>query len=246
MENDPLKRRSEVTSGQAIFNLNVSVLPFLNARSEFNRVWRILCSPSFRTAIGDWKHGEPLHAGHVIWGGPPNMLLTWFVQRAIISLEAYIPPAAFFAGAYYRRLTPALIRAKSDPFSVGCRSAAQTFYIGIPGLIDTSLQMNHSCGWLWKDMKRFYEEVRNPLFHGSELQAQGDNHIATLDAVVLAFDFLLETYKWVDWWMPLKLVDMLGGIPVGELPHRENLNLNRSLFHPARPREPSGSETPPE
>ncbi|MGI8959217.1 MAG: hypothetical protein ACR2IV_05565 [Bryobacteraceae bacterium] len=43
------------------------------------------------------------------------MLLTWFLQRAIIGIEAYIPTAAFMAAVHYGRMNPALIKAVKDP-----------------------------------------------------------------------------------------------------------------------------------
>jgi hypothetical protein len=207
-----------MTPAPQIFDLKVSQIPLLNARSEFRRNLNILRSPEFRGEIAQWNSGYPIHAQYIIWGGPPNMLLTWFLQRAIIGIEAYIPPAVFLAATHYGRLSEDVIKGMRDPFSLRCQSAANTFYNCLPGTVDPDFRMKRARGSVWKSVRRFYEEVRNPLFHGSQLYTEGHNHVETLDAVLNAFELFVEVYNWADWWLPPAFLNMFGTIPISEPP----------------------------
>lgn len=201
-----------------IFNLKVSAVPLLNGRMEFNRNRRILGAAEFRNQIFQWKFGDPIHADYIIWGGEPSGLLTWFLQRAIIGLEAYVPPAVFTAAIHYGRSSADVISAKKQRFSLRSGTGANTLYNRLPGLVDPDFRMIRARGSVWKNVNRFYEEVRNPLFHGSQLHTDGHKHGETLDAVLKAFDLFVDVYEWVDWWLPPNLLDMTGSIPISEPP----------------------------
>ncbi len=101
-----------------IFNLRVSPVPLLNVRMEFNRNRRILTAPELRAQISQWKFGDSIHGGYIIWGGEPSSLLTWFLQRTVIGLEAYIPPAVLTAAIHYRRLSSEVVKGTKDPSSL--------------------------------------------------------------------------------------------------------------------------------
>jgi hypothetical protein len=201
-----------MNSDPVIFGIRVSPVPILNARMEFGRYFSILCSGEFREQVLRWKFGTPLNAGHIIWGGLPSGLLTWFLQRAIISVEAYIPSAAFMAAIHYGRLTDQVRKSASDPFSLECHSTANTFYNCVPALVEPDFRMIRAKGSLWKEVRRFYDEVRNPIFHGSGLGTDGHKHGETLDSVIRAFELFVQIYNWVDWWFPP------GGVAVSEPP----------------------------
>ena len=204
-----------------IFDLRVSTVPMLNVRMELNRNRRILSDPEFRAQVVQWRFGNPIHAQYVVWGGEPSVLLTWFLQRSIIGLEAYIPSAVFMAAMHYGRLGPDVAKAIHDPFSLRGSSAANTFYNRLPGLVDVDFRMIRARASVWKKMCRFYDEVRNPLFHGSQLHTEGHGHGETLDSVLKAFDLFLDAYRWVDWWCPQKLLTMTGTVPISEPPRLE-------------------------
>jgi hypothetical protein len=201
-----------------IFNLRVSTIPLLNVRIEFNRNRRILAAADFRARISRWRFGDPIHAEYVIWGGEPSSLLTWFLQRAIIGAEAYVPSAVVTAAVHYGRLSADVVNATKGPFSVRSGGVANRLYNHLPGLVESDFRMKRARGSLWKNVRRFYEEVRNPLFHGSQLYTDGHQHGDTLDAVLRAFDLFVETYEWVDWWLPPRLLDVTGSIPISEPP----------------------------
>ena len=207
-----------MTNRTLIFDLRVSTVPLINARMEFNHNYKILTSSSFRTQIVQWKFGRPIHAEYIIWGGEPSLLLNWFLQRTIIGVEAYIPGAVFVAAAHYGRLTPAVAKATKDPFSLGGKSAANTFYNCLPGLIELDFRMLRARGRVWKRTCRFYLEIRNPLFHGSQLDTSDHNHAKTLDSVLRALQLFVEIYEWIDWWCPPKMLDSTGSVPISEPP----------------------------
>ncbi len=201
-----------------IFDLRISRVPLLNARMEFNSHFSMLNSLGFRSQLLHWKFGTPIHAEYIIWGGTPALLLNWFVQRAIIGIEAYIPGAVFIAGAHYGRLGPNVARGVRDPFALGGKSAANTFYNCLPGLIDPDFRMIRSRGGTWKKTIKFYLEIRNPLFHGSQLYTNGHDHGATLDAVLKSFGLFSEIYDWVDWWCPTDFLNGTGRVPISKPP----------------------------
>jgi hypothetical protein len=207
-----------MSSASVPFGLRVETIPFVNVRTEFHRNRRILSAPTFREQVANWQPGNPLHAEYIVWGGPPSRLLTWFVQRTIIGVEAYIPSAAFMAGVHYRRLSPELVRASKEPFSLGCQSAANTFYNCLPALVDQTFRLKFARGSVWKSVRVFYETVRNPLFHGAELGTEGHQHVQTLDAVLKSLDLFVAIYEWVDWWFPPALLDVTGAVPVATPP----------------------------
>jgi hypothetical protein len=110
-----------------IFNLRLLIVPLWNVRFEFNRTLAILKSQDFREQVrqyGTPAEREPLLAHHIMWGGPPEGLLTCFLQRTIIGVEAYLPPALFIAAVNYGRLTEPILRAKADPFDVDVKRAS--------------------------------------------------------------------------------------------------------------------------
>jgi len=49
---------------------------------------------------------------------------------------------------------------------------------------------------LYERVKRYYNEVRNPIMHGYEV----DSH--SYDGVVLCFDLISDIYAWTDSWFP--------------------------------------------
>jgi hypothetical protein len=211
-----------MTPETLIFNLRVSTIPLLNARGEFNRNCRILSAPEFRAQMTKWRYGCPIHAQYIIWGGEPSALLTWFLQRTIIGLEAYIPPIAFMAAIHYGRLSPAVIEGTKDPFSLRGGSAVKTFYNCLPGLVDSGFRLERAHEPVWKRMQTFYKDVRNPLFHGSQLVTNGHDHGETLDSVLRAFDLFIDIYNWADWWFPPKLFAATGTVSISEPPRLED------------------------
>lgn len=182
-----------------------------------------LASLEFRRQVVDWTPENPIHAGYVIWAPRPNLLLNWFLQRTIIGLESFIPSAAFLAGSHYGRLDEKAVRGTREPFSLNCESVANTIYNCVPGLIDSNFRMKRARGRLWKSVSRFYREVRNPLFHGSQLETHGHKHGETLESVIKAFDLFAKVYNWTDWWMPPERLAMFGEILVSEPPKLEDL-----------------------
>jgi hypothetical protein len=201
-----------------ICDLQISPVPLFNARMEFNSHLRILNSGEFRSQLVQWKFRTPIHAEYIIWGGTPALLLNWFLQRAIIGIEAYIPSAVFIAGAHYGRLEPDFAKSVRDPFALGGKSAANTFYNCLPGLIEPDLRMIRARGSTWKKTAKFYLEIRNPLFHGFQLYTNGHDHGATLDAVQKTFGLFSEIYDWVDWWCPSDFLNSDGLVPFSKPP----------------------------
>jgi hypothetical protein len=62
----------------------------------------------------------------------------------------------------------------NDPAKIpGPRGMAEMFYNNMPAKIDEAVQLKLAEPELWSLVKRFYKEVRNPLFHGYQLRPVG-------------------------------------------------------------------------
>ena len=155
------------------------------------------------------------------YGGPPDGLLTWFLQRTIIGVEAYLPPALSLAAVHYGRLNTAIIRARDNPYSLNLASTADTFYNGMPGLLHANYRLKRFDGSLWKQVREFYGSARNPLFHGHQLQADGLKYTEILDAVLKTYSMFVSIYKWIDWWCPQRFImgnNAGGAVPISQMP----------------------------
>ncbi len=71
---------------------------------------------------------------------------------------------------------------------------SQSLYNRLPGLLNERYKLCNADAGLWLRTKRFYREIRNPLFHGMQLSQPAP------DAVSQALAFLMELMAWIDTW----------------------------------------------
>jgi hypothetical protein len=147
--------------------------------------------PEFRSLF--FGRVQPIRTPYIIWGGWPDTLLTLLLQRALLGIEAYLPAAVWWelgvSGRLDRRLSEQ-IRQRDVPG----RSLVEKLYRGLPGLVDNALSLQRCDGKLWKATVRFYEEVRNPIMHGYEIER------GHFDGVARAFEHIADLYSWIDTW----------------------------------------------
>lgn len=171
------------------FGVTLTNVPIVNLRSEFRthlklaRELRLL--PPRR---------KPVQTPYLVWLGMPASGITLILVRSLLSLEAYMSFAAEFGGAVRGLLTPEFKRACRNPFVLGRRGTADNYYNRLPGLIAADLPMPSSAPKTWLRTKRFYAEIRNPLFHGHELQNLTAENVRTV------FDQIADVYRWIDGW----------------------------------------------
>jgi hypothetical protein len=122
------------------------------------------------------------------------MFLTVVLQRTLSGLEAYLSYAVRVEIAKRGRIT----RSTSDEIELsvtGTRGgAAEGLFNAAPALVDSSLAMRRSDRGLWATTKLFYETVRNPVFHGHQLEASSIRQFPT------AYRHMGEIYDWIDGW----------------------------------------------
>jgi len=181
---------------ERIFDIELSKIPLINLRNEFNITYQHLCSHKFYRQIIVYK--EPIDISILIWLSRPESLLTLMLQRAIVGLELYVCGAVYIEGGGRGLLNHENIKCIHNPFLLKGRSSADNFYNRLPGMIDSRIEMKILNKKLWKNTLKFYSEIRNPIFHGYEF-AKSD-----LLKTYKCFVLLAEIYEWIDIWHSLE------------------------------------------
>lgn len=148
--------------------------------------------------MGDKGKIIPVKTHYFTWHGSPNTLLTYLLRDVIVGLECAVSGAVHFEAAVAGKMTKQISEAINDPFSLKMRGTAACVYIGLPGLIDSSITLDKARPALWQQVKTFYREVRNPIFHAYEI---GSNDP---EPVWKSFELIWEVYQWLNSWHPLE------------------------------------------
>ena len=194
------------------FGLTLSNIPLINLRVEFAEHLRLVRSPAFLAAFSDLGAPvQPIATPYLVWLGMPGGGLALLLQRAFTGLEAYVVGAA-------RASLSQDILAKSEllkrPFELGGRGAPENYFNRVPAVVDQAYALKH---WpqLWATTLIAYREVRNPLFHGFEIDPQSSAGIGGV------FEHIADLYEWVDQWCdPDVFAPGLGSVlnPAGDAP----------------------------
>jgi hypothetical protein len=175
------------------FEPRMGNIPLGNLREEFHYTREMLRSQEFDVALK--SHERPIKTPMFDWHGNDTDLLSTLVQRAIQGVESYTVCASWIKLTALGKMTTALNEKVRNPFSIQRGSgAAAAFYDHLPALIHPDLSLQHVDPEFWTELKQFYRNVRNPLFHGS--------HFATADVsdASESFRILAEVYLWLDQW----------------------------------------------
>jgi hypothetical protein len=176
------------------FGVEFSNLPIINVREEFAQYLKLLHDPQF--CAGLLKVRQPVELPTLTWRGLPKDALTYMLQRAILGVEACISAAVDYELHLRQMITPKISGYMEDPNTApGPRGTAQMYYNNLPAIVDPSYALKTKHPALWERVRRFYHEVRNPLFHGYQL------HNPRVDSVIPLFEMLSDLYVWMDsWW----------------------------------------------
>lgn len=71
---------------------------------------------------------------------------------------------------------------------------AEANYNKIPQFVSANAPLKSHDGKLWITVQQFYKEIRNPLFHGSQLTDVKEEPLRN------AFRMFDEIFKWIDSW----------------------------------------------
>lgn len=176
-----------------MFGFELTNIPLLNLRMEFNAVFRFVHSTELEKSLGPVI--KPIRSPMMIWHGMPEDFLTLIVQRAILGMEAYLVGAVYVQAGLRGKLTKELAQKLQNPFRIkrGAR-AVESFYDLLPSALDRKISLRVFHPGLWKRTGRFYAEIRNPLFHGKQISDVNPVPVRK------AFDFLARLYEWIDDW----------------------------------------------
>jgi hypothetical protein len=181
------------------FGLKLNNIPIMNLRTEFVNNLALLADKKFQAQCQ--MFGRPIETPYLTWFGMPDTLLTILLQRAILGFESYVTDAAYQLCGEAGRLTPELAAKLRNPFSLGGGGTADNYFNRMPALVDTQYQLKVADAELWETTRRFYTVVRNPLFHGNEVD------MFSIYGVLRSHQHIDRLYWWVDgWYHPEKVV----------------------------------------
>lgn len=177
------------------YTLKLGNLPLLSLRHEFNAYHWLLAKPEFRDRLRrSYPRPSPLDTPLFVWLGLPSGFLTLILQRAFSGVEAYVVGATYIEVGNSGRLDEALVDTLMNPFSLRGGGVPDIYYNKVPALASARYKLQQSSPNLWEDAKITYKEVRNPIFHGYQV----DDDYAS--SVLGVFDFIADLYRWIDGW----------------------------------------------
>ncbi len=177
-----------------LFGLTVSNVPIINIRQEFTFFQESLSDQRFILKLEQMR--EPIETPYFIWHDLPKNLLTYIVQRSILGVEACVNAAAVYQLTARRRFDLKIAEKLNDPGRhLRGYGMADTLYNKVPSQVSPKLQLSVRDYELWKQVQEFYRKIRNPLFHGYQLDCP------PVSGVREAMHMLGCVYGWMDsWW----------------------------------------------
>jgi hypothetical protein len=197
-----------LTPQQLIFSLTIGNIPTINLRGQYAHDRRMVFDEGLNDeALHAWRFGE----GNVtVAYADPESYFTTLLRTTIVGIECTIESSALDELLFSNRLTEELRHQVRNPLSIA-RSVPEAYYNRLPQLVRAEASLKTSNGKLWHTVQRFYSEVRNPLFHGYQLQD------VRAESVHRTFQMFDDIFKWIDSWSD---------------PHRVQKILPSTTFHP--------------
>jgi len=193
---------------QLIFGLTIGNIPTMNLRAQYAHDRRMVFDEGFND---EGLHALRFSEGNVtITYVDPDSYFTTLFRTTIVGIECTVENSAWEELLFSNRLTEERRHAVRNPLSLA-RSLPEAYYNRIPQLVNANAPLKSYDGKLWNTVQQFYREVRNPLFHGYQLQ---DVKAGPLRSTFRMFD---DIFKWIDSWSD---------------PHRVQKILASTTFHP--------------
>lgn len=177
---------------EVIFGLTLGNMPTINLRQQYAKDRKIVFDQRFDSIIDDWKRGRMPRPVTVSYPEPDAFFTTLF-RTTIVGIECTLQAAAIEELAFSGRLTNPLHKVLLKPGKLAS-SMAEAYYNKIPEKVSSNARLRIHDGNLWKQVRKFYEEVRNPISHGHQLS---DVKPEPLRATFTMFD---RIYSWIDTW----------------------------------------------
>jgi len=174
------------------FGIKLNNIPLINLRSEFMSYYKLLSDPRFVEQFQ--KRPQPIRTPYFIWLDCPENLLTHFLQKAILGVESYLPGAVYYELGIIGSLKENIEYVR-NPFAIrGARGTANLYYNALPSLVDKAFSLKRCDEDLWAHIDAFYKEIRNPIFHGMQLE------IVQINETLELFKLIAKIYVWIDSW----------------------------------------------
>lgn len=122
----------------------------------------------------------------------PNEFLSFILRDIILYFESYLK-YNLWSTAHAKKRKDVLALVKNP--SMADREVAKAAFHTIPSKVDSAFSLKVHKESLYEYMLRFYKDIRNPLFHGNQLNPGVDIH-----DFVKVLDVYKELYLWVAHW----------------------------------------------
>ena len=137
-------------------------------------------------------------------------LISHHLRNCILGLECYVASAIRMISISKDSFNSFSWDKFDNPHSFGGRGNADVYFRKMPSAVDKSLSLDSYDEDLYETVKVFYKEVRNPLFHGKEIQS------VDISEVRNCFLLIAKIYDWIDEIYPLEHL-WTGSSKVGNL-----------------------------
>jgi hypothetical protein len=183
-------------------SLELQLVPLINLRIEISTYLGLFNSQAFLGQFAHRRGNDPINTPYESWYGRSELFLTRVLRGCILNIESAVCTCVYFEAAYRNILTERLKEGVNNPFSLGGRSTTANVYDKLPGLISEQFKLSIANHDLWEHTKLFYQDVRNPIFHGKELKDA--DPLQVKDKLAL----ILELFAWLDSWFDMeKLIE---------------------------------------
>lgn len=181
--------------------ITMSNIPIYNLRGEFEDYLKLFEQPTFKPSVFNCRV-VPIALPNFEWRGLPNDLLTLMLFRSISGMESYLSAAVDYELSRAHRMTDEARQTIDNPFALH-RVAVFALFDRLPSLVDPRCSLLKHDAKLFEETRWFYKHVRNPIFHGSQVEFSEKN----FDNVVAGFQLMASVYDWIDTWYTAFLGD---------------------------------------
>ncbi len=98
-------------SDQPTFGLRLINIPIINVRRELFDFCALLRDENFLKKLANQR--EPIDIGYLVWRGLPKNMLTYFLQRGILAVEACVDAAVEYQATAEGRFDEAFRQSRS-------------------------------------------------------------------------------------------------------------------------------------
>ena len=173
-----------------LFGVEIGNIPIINVQQELDTYRVLLRDEEFVAKLG--RVGQPIDIGLLEWRDLPKNLLTYMVQRGILAVEATVDAAVDYQAAFEKHHDDAFAAKRAAVWNGG--GSANTYYNKLPGLLNPRYMLCNADRDLWATTKRFYSEIRNPLFHGYQLSQPKPTSVSEI------LEYLGRMMEWIETW----------------------------------------------